>query len=108
MPGRSALTGEDRCSEKGAVCTGCMVQAVNPPVVTRKDSAEVESPATEYRFGRDDAAPGEFGYFGTRNLLLLTASLAWPACLHGRARSFLDGDLIAASALGGRASSVTE
>jgi hypothetical protein len=35
---------------------------------------------------------GEFGYFGTRNLLLLTAFLAWPACLHGRARSFLDGD----------------
>jgi len=41
-----------RAEEEGAVCTGCMVQAVNPPVVTRKDSAEVESPATEYQFDR--------------------------------------------------------
>jgi hypothetical protein len=92
MPGRSALNGEEPLKREGCGLHGLHGAGREPPVVTRKDSAEVESPATEYRFGRDDAARGESGYFGTRNLLLLTASLAWPACLHGRARSFLDGD----------------
>jgi hypothetical protein len=56
MPGRSALNGEEPLKREGCGLHGLHGAGREPPVVTRKDSAEMESPATEYRFGRDDAA----------------------------------------------------
>ena len=59
------------------------------PVVTRKDFDEAESPPRSTSLAAVMRPGGEFGYFDAkRNLLSLTDSpLAWPACLHGPARS---------------------
>jgi hypothetical protein len=58
-------------------------------VVTRKDFDEAESPPRSTSLAAVMRPGGEFSYFDAkRNLLSLTDSaLAWPACLHGPARS---------------------
>jgi hypothetical protein len=51
--------GEEPLKPKGCASARVAWCRPRPPVVTRKDSAEVESPATEYWFAMGDVPGGE-------------------------------------------------